>query len=157
MCHVLKLTNFVGWKKLTNSLRKHVTGMWSGRALLKHRLKFVCQPRQANNSYAVMAAKRFQTRTEEELEQLLRDKIPKSSNEVLTLWFELTFFISDLFYMQITGICKLCNKVISWHPCIVLFWVGRYNKTLNVPRGEASKKPKLTISLGPIHGWASLI
>ena len=23
------------------------------------------------------------------------------------------------------------NKLVSWHPCIVLFWVGRYNKTLN--------------------------
>ena len=40
--------------------------------------KFVGQPRQAINFYAVMAAKRFQTRTEDEIEQLLRDKSSKS-------------------------------------------------------------------------------
>ena len=43
----------------------------------------VCQPRQANNFYAVMVAKRFQTRTEEEIEQLLRNKSSKSTNKVL--------------------------------------------------------------------------
>ena len=46
-----------------------------------NRGKFVCQPRQANNFYAVMAAKRFQTRTEEEIEQLLHDKSSKSTNK----------------------------------------------------------------------------
>ena len=37
--------------------------------------------RQANNFYAVMTAKRFQTRTEEEIEQLLRDKSSKATNK----------------------------------------------------------------------------
>ena len=54
-----------------------------------NRGKFVCQLRQANNSYAVMAAKRFQTRTEEEIEQL---------NSLLSKFF---------------------NKVVSSHPCIL--------------------------------------
>jgi len=37
--------------------------------------------RQANNFYTVMAAKRFQTRTEEEIEQLLPNKSLKSTNK----------------------------------------------------------------------------
>ena len=37
-----------------------------------------------------MAAKRFQTRTEEEIKQLLRDKTSKSSNEVFN---ELLIFV----------------------------------------------------------------
>ena len=46
--------------------------------------------------------------------------------------FERSFNICDLFYLQIIGICNILkNKVVSCHPCIVLFWVGRYNKTLN--------------------------
>ena len=43
--------------------------------------KFVCQLRQAIIFCAVMAAKRFQTRTEEEIEQLLHDKSSKSTNK----------------------------------------------------------------------------
>ena len=56
-----------------------------------------------------MAAKRFQTRTEEEIEQLLRDKRSKSTNVVFNevLSFEWTFMICDLFYMKITGICNI--------------------------------------------------
>ena len=48
---------------------------------LKNSCRFVCQPRQANNFYAVMAAKRFQTGTEKEIEHLLLDKCSKSTNK----------------------------------------------------------------------------
>ena len=52
------------WSKLNDALGKHYlelwTCTWSGHASW-NRGKFVCQPRQANNFYAVMAAKRFQT------------------------------------------------------------------------------------------------
>ena len=62
--------------------------------------KFLCQPRQA-----VMTTKRLQTRTEEEIEQLLRDT--KFSMKFWHLWFELTFMICVLFYVQITEICNI--------------------------------------------------
>ena len=52
-----------------------------------------------------MASKRFQTRTEEEIEQVLRDKSWKSTNEVFNEF--LTFVICDLIYMQIIGICNI--------------------------------------------------
>ena len=45
-----------------------------------------------------MAAKWFQTKTEEEIEQLLRDQSSKSTNKATH---------NDLFYMQITGICNI--------------------------------------------------
>ena len=52
------------WSKLNDALGKHYLELWictwSGRASW-NRGKFECQPRQANNFYAVMAAKRFQT------------------------------------------------------------------------------------------------
>ena len=57
---------------------------------------------QANNFYAVMAAKRFQTRTEEEIEQLLRDKSSKATDRFVT------YFICKLL-----GFVTFCNKVIS--------------------------------------------
>ena len=55
-------------------------------------LVFLCRPVTSlpltkdlsNNFYAVMAAKRFRTRTEEEIEKFLRYKSSKSTNEVLT-------------------------------------------------------------------------
>ena len=53
--------------------------MTSPKECLRRRLRR--QQCQANNFYAVMAAKRFQTRTEEEIEQLLRDKSSKSTNK----------------------------------------------------------------------------
>ena len=43
--------------------------------------QILSQPRQANNFFAVTAAKQFQTRTEEEIEQPLRDKSSKSTNK----------------------------------------------------------------------------
>ena len=57
-----------------------------------------------------MAAKRFETRTEQ-IEQLLHDKSSKSTNKATdnaarTLSL-LTLMIWDLFYMQITGICNI--------------------------------------------------
>ena len=57
------------------------TRMWSGRALLK--LRQICFASCVKQIifYAVMAAKRFQTRTEEEIEQLLHDKSSKSTNK----------------------------------------------------------------------------
>ena len=65
-----------------------------------------------------MAAKRFRTWTEEEMEQLLRDKVSKFTNEVLK------FMIFDLFYVQITGICNILQwsrKLTSVY-CSVLRW-----------------------------------
>ena len=63
-CHWSKLNDALGRTKLNDALGKHClelwTCTWSGRASW-NRGKFVCQPRQANNVYAVMAAKRFQT------------------------------------------------------------------------------------------------
>ena len=63
-CHWSKLNDALGRTKLNDALGKHYlelwTCTWSGRASW-NRGKFVCQPRQANNFYAVMAAKRFQT------------------------------------------------------------------------------------------------
>ena len=102
----------------------------------------VCQPRQANNFYAVMAAKRFQTRTEEEIEQLLHTRSSKSTNKatvnaVRTLRdfckeqnLDETF--KELSKTDLNSLLrKFCNNVVSWQPRIVVFWVGRYNKTLN--------------------------
>ena len=94
--------------------------------------------------YAVMAAKRFQKRTEEEIEQLLRDKSSKSTNKATRQWrenvtFQLSLHICDLgnsyvfvtcFICKLLGFVTFCNKVVNWHPRIVLFWVGRYKKTL---------------------------
>ena len=65
-CHVPLVKT--QWRPRANKTqwrpRKHYlelwTCTWSGRASW-NRGKFVCQPRQANNFYAVMAAKRFQT------------------------------------------------------------------------------------------------
>ena len=54
--------------------------------------------RQANNFYAVMAAKRFQARTEEEIEQLLRDKSSKATDRFAT------YFICKLL-----GFVTSCN------------------------------------------------
>ena len=51
-----------------------------------------------------MVATRFQTRNEEEIEQLLRDKSSKSTNEVFNE--VLKFMIYDLFYTLITEMCK---------------------------------------------------
>ena len=65
--------NQLGLKKLTNDLNFRLPR--DRVVYLSNSGKFVCQPRQANNFYAVMAAKQFQTRSEEEIEQLLRDKI----------------------------------------------------------------------------------
>jgi len=39
------------------------------------------QPRQEYNFFSVMAAKRFQVQTEEEIEQLIRNKCSKSTNK----------------------------------------------------------------------------
>ena len=77
--------------------------------------KFLCQLCQANNFlnfYAVIAAKRFQTRSEKEIEQLLRNKILKSTNEDINevLTFELILKICDIFYIQITGICIILHQ-----------------------------------------------
>ena len=67
-----------------------------------------------------MAAKRFKTRFEEEIEQLLRDKNSKYTKELFNEVFNeiLTFVISDLFYMQITG---------TFH--VREHWGSRENKT----------------------------
>ena len=56
-----------------------------------------------------MAAKRFQTRTEEEIEQLLRDKSSKSTNKAtLNAVRTLTYFVCKLL-----GFVTFCNKVVS--------------------------------------------
>ena len=73
-CHVLKLISSLGRTKLTNSPRKRVelardqvVQLWNSNKI------------QAYNFYAVMAAKWFQTRIEDKIEQLLRDKRSKST------------------------------------------------------------------------------
>ena len=84
-CHWSKLHDTLGRTKLHDALGQQQlqlsTHMWSGSALLNRRGKFLCQPRQTNIFYAVVAAKRFQTRTEEETEPLLHDKSSKSTNK----------------------------------------------------------------------------
>ena len=70
MCHGSKLTYSLEWTKLTNSLGNNDLHFRVARVQVVHFWnsgKCVCQPSQANNFYAVMAAKRFQTRPEEEL------------------------------------------------------------------------------------------
>ena len=47
--------------------------------------------------------------------------------------YELAFMkrFVTYFIWKLLGFVTFCNKVISWHQCIVPLWVGRYNKTLN--------------------------
>ena len=46
------------------------------------KLRQICvQPRQEYNFFSVMAAKRFQVQSKEEMEQLIRDKSSKSTNK----------------------------------------------------------------------------
>ena len=62
---------------------------------------FAYQPRQANNFFAGIAAKRFKTKTEEEIKQLLRDKSSKSTNKVFNkvLTFVILINIYDLWHI----------------------------------------------------------
>ena len=107
-----------------------------------------------------MAAKRFQmrtTRTEEEIEQLLHDESSKSTNKAtdnaVSMWlFHEVLTVSYVFVTYFTcillGFVTFCNKVVNWHPCIVLFWVGRYNKTRGT-LGVSGKQNSLFL-LGPV-------
>ena len=120
--------------------------------------------------YAVMAAKRFQTRTKEEIEQLLHDKSSKSINKAtdnaVRMLRDFCYVFVTYFIGKLLGFVTFCNKVVNWHPCIVLFWVGRYNKTLNDwPLGKhwvlfpldpqcsigGLGETKVTVSLGASH------
>ena len=85
-CRWSKLHGTLGRTKLYDTLGQQQlelsTRTRSGRALLKPRQ--ICLPASRVKQiifYAVMAAKRFQTRTEEEIEQLLHDKSSKSTNK----------------------------------------------------------------------------
>ena len=73
-------------------LTNDIIALWRCRSRSRRRFLNFLLP----NFYAVMAAKRFQTRTEKGMEQFLRDKNSKSTNK-----------ICDLFYMQIDGICNI--------------------------------------------------
>ena len=70
--------------KLINSLGKNDLNFWHGGQVVhvQNCGKFVCQPREANTFYTVIAAKWSQTRTKEEVEQLLHNRSSKSTNEV---------------------------------------------------------------------------
>ena len=101
--------------------------------------------------YTVMAAKRFHTRTDEEIEQLLHDKSSKftkkaTDNAVRTWLFnKVLTFLTYLTY-KLLGFVTCCNKIVNWHPRIVLLWVRRYNKgTLGVSGKQNSLFP-----LGPV-------
>ena len=79
-----------------------------------------------------MAAKRFQTLNEEEIEQLLRDKSSKSTNEVFNevlTFVILTFMTCDLLYMQTTGICNILqynnNKILYLEGSVCPFFLAR--------------------------------
>ena len=125
-----------------------------------------------------LAAKWFQTRTEEEIGQLLHDRSSKSTNKatdnaVRTLRDFSKEQNLDESFQELSKtdlnllLRKFCNKVVSWHPCIVLFWVGRYNTTLNdwsfgkqrvlfpldpqYSPGRGLGETKLTFSLGAGH------
>ena len=118
-CHWSKLHDALGRTKLHDALGQQqlqlLTCTWLGRALLKPRQ--ICLPAAIKQIffYAVMAAKWFQTRTEEEIEQLLHDKSSKSTNKatdnaVRTWLFSevLTFVIVTYFICKlITGICNI--------------------------------------------------
>ena len=84
-----KLTNFLGRTKLPWTFDSHVirsctfetaANLYASASLGKWII-----------FYTVMAAKRFQTRTEDRIEQLLRDKSSKSTNKVLTfvIWINI--------------------------------------------------------------------
>ena len=95
-----------------------------------------------------MAAKRFQTRTEEEIDQLLYDKSSKSTNKATDNAMRtlrdfckgqnLDESFQELGKTQLNFLLqKFCNKVASWHPYILLFWVGRITKHLMTgPSGD---------------------
>ena len=117
--------------------------------------------------YAAMAAKRFQTRTEEEIEELLHDKRSKSTNKatdnaVRTLrnFFKeqnLDESLQELRKTDLNSLLrKFCYKVVSWHLCIVLFWVGRYTRPSMFPstspreRLGVSGKQSSLFPLGPV-------
>ena len=63
----------------------------------------MCQPRQANNFYAVMAANGFQQEltVKKKLNNFYATKaqnlLTKFSTKFSRLWFEVTFMICDLF------------------------------------------------------------
>ena len=89
MCPWSKLHNALGQTNLHNSLGQQQLKLESDQVVhFWNRGKFICQPRQANNFYAVVAAKRFQKRTEEEIEQLLHHKSSKSTNKAPTMPWE---------------------------------------------------------------------
>ena len=75
-CHWSKLHDALGRTKLYDALGQQQlelsTCTWSGRALLKPRQ--ICLP---------AGCKRLQTRSEEEIEQLLHDKSSKSTNKAI--------------------------------------------------------------------------
>ena len=60
--------------KLTNALRDKVVHLETAKNLC-------ASPRQEDNFLVVMVAKRLQTRTEEEIQQPLRDKNSKSTDK----------------------------------------------------------------------------
>ena len=84
-CHCSTLHDALGRTKLHDALGQQQlelsTRTWSVRALLKPRKNLFASRVKQIIFYAVMAAKRFQTRTEEEIEQLLHDKSSKSTNK----------------------------------------------------------------------------
>ena len=147
-----------------------------------NRGKFVCQPRQEKIFFhAVMAAKRFQTRTEQEIEQLLRDKSSKSTNKatdsaVRTLRNfckeqNLDKCFHELSKTDLNSLLrKFCNNFVSWY--LFYFELGGITKhlmtgpwgnseicfpsTLNVPLSFASETlgsrgNKTHCSLGASH------
>ena len=55
-----------------------------------------------------------------------------------------------------SGFVTFCNKVVSWLPCIVLFWDGRHNKTLNDwPHGKLRVLLSLDTRLHLGEHWGS--
>ena len=49
-------------------------------------------------------------------------------------WISTVHFVSfgsRMYICKLLGFVTFYNKVVNWRPCNVLFWVGRYNKTLN--------------------------
>ena len=69
----------------------------------------------------------------------LHDRLPNAAKPQKNcpwsyIYVQRDIFIFIILYLNstvristLTKINLICNKVVNWHPCIVLFWVGRYN------------------------------
>ena len=170
-CHVSLVK--VSWRPKANktSWRPRATTTWT---FDSHMIRsctfetaanlFASRVRQKIFFYAVMAAKRIQTITEQEIEQLLRDKSSKSTNKatdsaVRTLRNfckeqNLDKCFHELSKTDLNSLLrKFCNNFVSWY--LFYFELGGITKhlmtgpwgnseicfpsTLNVPLGFASE------------------